>query len=216
MLSNVWKKKEINEWGVLFQTTAYVYWNENHCLESSLISVRVAYCFLFARNRLNIPAIPLQLLSLFTERHFIWHLTQFSDLSEIPCGVYIYFSFTYWCNRIIYFMLSYVCVMNIHDGWWWEVIKGCKTPGKREEKDNWSWKLFLNYLCVTSRRSHTECIHFLFSFFLAQCRRPSCHYFCSVAPAFTYSDINANNDRVRAGPWMVSKGSEFIGLKIKP
>lgn len=165
MLSNVWKKKEINEWGVLFQTTAYVYWNENHCLESSLISVWVAYCFLFARNRLNIPAILLQLLSLFTERHFIWHLTQFSDLSEIPCGVYIYFSFTYWCNRIIYFMLSYMCVMNIHDGWWWEVIKGCKTPGKREEKDNWSWKLFLNYLCVTSRRSQTECIHFLFSFF---------------------------------------------------
>lgn len=189
MLSNVWKKKEINEWGVLFQTTAYVYWNENHCLESSLISVRVAYCFLFARNRLNIPAIPLQLLSLFTERHFIWHLTQFSDLWDSLWSIYIFFFYLLMQQNNIFYAQLHVCYEYPR----WVMVRGHKRLQNTREKGREGqlklktvFKLFMRY-----KQAQSDWVYSFFIFiFLAQCRRPSCHYFCSVAPAFTYSDIN--------------------------
>lgn len=113
----------------------------------------------------------------------------FGSLSDSLWSIYIFFFYLLMQQNNIFYAQLHVCYEYPR----WVMVRGHKRLQNTREKGREGqlklktvFKLFMRY-----KQAQSDWVYSFFIFiFLAQCRRPSCHYFCSVAPAFTYSDIN--------------------------
>lgn len=117
-----------------------------------------------------------------------WLSFRISQRFPVEC-IYIFFFYLLMQQNNIFYAQLHVCYEYPR----WVMVRGHKRLQNTREKGREGqlklktvFKLFMRY-----KQAQSDWVYSFFIFiFLAQCRRPSCHYFCSVAPAFTYSDIN--------------------------